>query len=278
LSGEKMSSDSVCLKLKENPKLPLEAEVLSPDIIRGLSRDEIRKLPVFLGNRQYLLSDFFDVEGEKSNRLELHGNLAQVKWIGRGMSGGTVLVHGNAGMHLGGEMKGGSITVNGNAGDWVGAEMTGGFISIRGNAGGQIGAAYRGSLKGMRGGMILIEGTAGMEIGMRMRRGLICIGDRAGDFTGLQMLGGTIILCGRPGLRTGAWMSRGTIVALEPPKLLPTFQYACTYEPGFLLLLLKQLRDLGVPLPEQEWNVPVLRYTGDTSGLGKGEILFRRKN
>jgi formylmethanofuran dehydrogenase subunit B len=272
------STDAVCLKLKENLGLPLEAEVLSPDIISGLDREKILKLPVFLGNRQYQLSDFFDVEGEKSNRLELHGNLAQVKWIGHGMSGGSVVIHGNAGMHLGGEMKGGSITVHGNAGDWLGAEMTGGHISIRGNAGGQVGAAYRGSRKGMRGGMILIDGTAGIEIGMRMRRGLICVREKVGDFAGLQMLGGTMLLCGKPGLRTGAWMSRGTIVSLEPLKLLPTFQYACTYEPGFLLLLLKQLRDLGVPLPTHDWNMPVLRFTGDTSGLGKGEILVCRKN
>jgi hypothetical protein len=62
------------------------------------------------------------------------------------------------------------------------------------------------------------------------------------------------------------------------PKLLPTFQYTCTYEPGFLLVLLKQLRDLGVPLPAHDWNMPVIRFTGDASGLGKGEILVCSKN
>ena len=81
------------------------------------------------------------------------------------------------------------------------------------------------------------------------------------------------MLCGKVGIRTGAWMSRGTIVVLEPIKLLPTFLYACTYEPAFLRILLKLLEDLGVPASGQVWKNGVRRYTGDTSGLGKGEIL-----
>ena len=267
-------ADAVHLRLKEEPKLPLEAEAVSPEVIGVLSRGEIQRLPVFMGKHQYQLRDFFDVEGERSSCLELHGNLAKVKLIGRGMTGGSIVIHGNAGMHLGASMSGGSIVVHGNTTDWLGAEMSGGLIHVHGNSGGQVGAAYRGSRKGMRGGVILIGGTAGIEVAMRMRRGLIWIQGRVGDFAGLQMLGGTLFLGGKVGLRTGAWMSRGTIVALEPLVLLPTFIYACTYEPGFLRLLAKQLRDLGVPILEQGWKNLVKRYTGDTSGLGKGEILI----
>ena len=266
-------TETVCLRLKEEPKLPLEAEVLSPDIISGLSREEALALPVFLGNRQYQLCDFFEVEGEKSRRLELHGNLAKVKLIGHRMTGGSIVVHGDAGMHLGSSMSGGYITVHGNASDWVGAEMRGGQIHIHGNAGGQVGAAYRGSRKGMRGGVILIDGAAGIEIAMRMRRGLIFIQGRVGDFAGLQMIGGTLVLCSKAGIRTGAWMSRGTILSFEPLKLLPTFLYSCTYAPAFLQLLMRQLLDLGMPIRKQGWNGLVKCYRGDSSGLGKGEIL-----
>jgi formylmethanofuran dehydrogenase subunit C len=268
------AAGSICLRLKEKPLMPIEAESLSPDILKGLSQEEIRLLPVHQGNRQYRLSDFFDVEGEKSSCLEMYGNLAQVKWIGRGMTGGSIVIRGNAGMHLGAEMSGGSITVYGNTSDWLGAEMSGGLLRIHGDAGGQVGAAYRGSRKGMRNGAILIDGAAGFEVGMRMRRGLICIQGKVGDFAGLQMLGGTIILCGAAGMRTGAWMSRGTIVALESLKLLPTFQYACTYEPMFLCLLAKHLGNQGISFPDRALNGPVSRYTGDCSGLGKGEILI----
>jgi formylmethanofuran dehydrogenase subunit C len=263
--------------LKEEFKLAVEAEVLSPDAIGELGQEEIRKLPMFLGKRQFSVGDFFQVEGERSRNLEIRGNLAQVKWIGRGMTSGSIKIYGNAGMHLGAALKGGLIKVYGDAADWLGAEMTGGQIHIHGNAGGQAGAAYRGSQKGMRGGVILIDGTAGIEVGMRMRRGLIYIRGRVGDFAGLQMRGGTIFLEGAAGIRTGAWMSRGTIVTLEPLQLLPTFIYACTYKPAFLGLVIKQLSDLGAPISERAWYGFVQRYIGDTSGLAKGEILVCAK-
>jgi formylmethanofuran dehydrogenase subunit C len=273
-SGTGIRMDALFLRLKENLPLPLEAEVISPDVFGKLSQEEIRNLPVLMGNRHYRLSDFFEVEGEKSCCLELQGNLAQVKWIGRGMTAGSIVIRGNAGMHLGAEMTGGAITVFGNTADWLGAEMTGGTIRIHGDAGGQVGAAYRGSRKGMRNGTIVIDGAAGIEVGMRMRRGLICIRGKVGDFAGLQLQGGTIFLGSAAGIRTGAWMSRGTIVALEPIRLLPTFQYACTYDPVFLRLLLKQLPEWGATFSDRGGNGCVRRYTGDISGLGKGEILI----
>src|SRR5487761_1140687 len=163
------------LTLKHEPPVPLEAENISPDVLAPLAHQEIRALPVWLGKRQCRLEEFFEVDGERSDELEILGNAAGVKWIGRGMTRGRITLAGNAGMHLGAYMKGGEIDCGGNASDWVGGEMTGGLIRIRGNAGGQVGAAYRGSLAGMKGGAVLIEGSAGMEIGMRMRRGIIAV-------------------------------------------------------------------------------------------------------
>jgi formylmethanofuran dehydrogenase subunit C len=264
----------IILTLKEQPAVPLEAESISPDVMTTLRHDAIRALPVFLGKRQCRLEDFFEVEGESSDELEIRGDAAKVKWIGRGMSRGRISVQGNAGMHLGAYMKGGAIEVTGNASDWVGAEMTGGFIRIRGNAGGQIGAAYRGSTNGMKEGTILVGGSAGVEVGMRMRRGLIAIRGPARDFTGLQMKGGTIFLLGGAEIRTGAWMVRGTIVSLAPIPLLPTFAYACAYQPTYLRLYAKHLQNLGVTIPVDGKNGTYQRYTGDTSVPGKGEILI----
>src|SRR5215468_3279336 len=144
------------LTLKERPHVPLEAEVLTPDVLAPLRHDEVRALPVVLGKRQRRLDDFFEVEGPGSEELEIRGDAGRVKWIGRGMTRGRVTVEGNAGMHLGAFMKGGAIEVAGDASDWIGAEMTGGLIHVRGSAGGQVGAAYRGSLSGMKGGTILV--------------------------------------------------------------------------------------------------------------------------
>jgi formylmethanofuran dehydrogenase subunit C len=265
---------SVAATLAAELAIPLEAEALSPDVICGLTHAEILALPVFLGNRQRRLGDFFEVDGEKSSSLELFGDLAKVKWIGRGMTQGSIVIHGSAGMHLGASMSGGTIAVEGDAADWLGAEMSGGLIHVRGRAGGQVGAAYRGSTVGMRGGEILIDGDAGIEVGMRMLRGLISIGGQVGDFAGLQMKGGTLFLFGRAGIRAGAWMARGTIVAYEPLKLLPTFLYACTYEPTFVRVYAGHLEKRGVPAPEGGWGGLYRRYTGDTCWLGKGEILI----
>src|SRR5437762_2471910 len=127
--------------------------------------------------------------------------------------------------------------------------MKGGLIRVRGNAGGQVGSAYRGSQKGMRGGTILVEGSAGIEIGMRMRRGLIAIRGPVRDFAGLQMKGGTIVLMSGAEIRTGAWMARGTIISLVPLRLMPTFSYSCVYNPSFVRLYARQLRQFGFMIP-----------------------------
>jgi formylmethanofuran dehydrogenase subunit C len=259
--------------VKERPPVPLEAEVLSPDLVAPLGYDEVRALPVFLGKRQRRLDDYFTVEGAGSDDLEIRGEAGRVKWIGRGMTRGRITIAGNVGMHLGAFMKGGTIEVSGDASDWVGGEMTGGLIRIHGNAGGQIGAAYRGSLVGMRGGAILVEGSAGIEVGMRMRRGLIAVRGPVRDFAGLQMKGGTIVLMGGAELRTGAWMVRGTIVSLVPIPLLPTFSYACRYNPTFLRVYARHLESLGFSIPHGDQDGTYERYTGDTSVPGKGEIL-----
>jgi formylmethanofuran dehydrogenase subunit C len=264
---------STTLTLKEQLPIPLEAEVLSPDVIAPLGHDEVRALPVFLGKRQYRLDDFFDVQGAGSDELVVRGEAGKVKWIGRGMTRGRITVIGNVGMHLGAFMKGGTIEVSGHASDWVGGEMSGGLIRIGGNAGGQIGAAYRGSLSGMKGGTILIEGSAGIEIGMRMKRGLIAVRGPVRDFAGLQMKGGTIVLMGGAEIRTGAWMVRGTIISLTPLQLLPTFLSACRYNPTFLRVYARHLQPLGFSIPCDDQDGAYQRYTGDTSVPGKGEIL-----
>src|SRR5689334_24983739 len=107
------------LTLKDQPHVPLEAEVLSPDRLAGLSNEAVRALPVHLGKRTLRLDELFTVEGDGSDELEIRGDLTKVKWVGKGMTRGRVTVAGNVGMHLGAHMKGGAIEVRGNAGDWV---------------------------------------------------------------------------------------------------------------------------------------------------------------
>jgi len=262
----------ITLNLKREPLVPLEAEVISPDILGGLANSEIRALTVYHGKRQLPLGEFFDVDGEKSDDVVLHGGLQKVRWIGRQMTRGSITIHGPVGMHLGASMRGGRIEVFGPASDWVGAEMRNGFIHVHGDAGGQVGAAYRGALRGMRDGVILVDGSAGLEVGMRMRRGLIVVGGPARDFAGLQMKGGTIVLLSGAEIRTGAWMTRGTIISLKPLQMMPTFARSTTTSPLFLRLLARQLRPHGIHLPAGE-DARYRFYSGDNSVSDKGEIL-----
>lgn len=264
---------TVTLHLKQAPAVPLEAEVLSPDTMAELSNSEIRALTIYHGKRQVPLEDFFDVDGERSDDLVLHGDLKKVRWIGRAMSRGSVTVHGGVGMHLGAYMKGGEIEIHGDASDWIGAEMKNGFIRVHGNAGGQIGAAYRGSLAGMKNGTIIVDGSAGLEVGMRMRRGTIILGGPARDFTGLQMKGGTIVLMQGAEIRTGAWMNRGTIISMKPVKMMPTFAYSNDSNPTFLNVYARQLKQWGIDLPFAASAGTYQTYAGDLAVPGKGEIL-----
>ena len=102
----------ITLTLKEQPEVPLEAEVLSPDVMAPLTNGAIRALPVYLGKRQSRVDDFFTVEGEASDELEIRGDARKVKWIGRAMTRGRITIVCNAGMHLAAYMKVGTIEVS----------------------------------------------------------------------------------------------------------------------------------------------------------------------
>lgn len=265
---------TITLTLKEQPTVPLEAEAICPDAFVAMSHDEVCGSVLYHGKRRCRVDDFFDVQGERSDQLKIHGDLKKVRLIGRAMSRGTIHIQGNVGMHLGAHMSGGQIEVSGDASDWIGAEMKDGFIRIRGNAGGQVGAAYRGSLAGMRGGTIIVDGSAALEVGMRMRRGTIVVGGVVRDFAGLQMKGGTIVMLSGGEIRTGAWMNRGTIISLKPIHLMPTFRYSSDFNPTFLNVYAKHLSTLGVAIPFDAGEGSYSRYCGDTSVPGKGEILI----
>jgi formylmethanofuran dehydrogenase subunit C len=265
---------SLKLILHTAPEVPLEAEVISPGRLSGLSVAEIAAAPVQHGNRDAKLGDFFRVTGKTDGEIRVEGDLSRVKLIGAGMTGGRIVIEGHAGMHLGAGMAGGEIVVEGNAADWVGPEMSGGRIVVKGNAGHLAGAAVRGSHVGITGGEIIIHGSAGNETGSGMRRGLIAIGGDTGDFTGVNMLAGTIVVLGRLGLRSGAGMKRGSILSLHDAEILPTFSFACTYRPGFVRIYLAYLESLGLPISDAQLSGRYRRYSGDAVEANRGEILL----
>jgi formylmethanofuran dehydrogenase subunit C len=263
------------LSLHTLPQVPLEAETISPDMLLGKSADEVEALPVFHGNNEMKLGDFFNVKLQSdSDTVEVEGDLSKVKLLGNGMSSGRLVIHGNVGAHLGAGITGGEIFVEGNAADWAGREMSGGRIVIKGNAGHMLGSAVRGATVGMLGGEILVHGSAGNEIGHGMRRGLIAIGKNSGDFTGVNMKAGTIVVMGQLGQRPGAGLRRGTIVSMESAELLPTFTYDCVYRPTFLTPYLLHLRKTGFDIADEVITGNYERWSGDSIELNRGEILL----
>lgn len=259
--------------LKQPLQVPLECDELTPNQLANQSLSDINSLIAFCGRRQKQIHEIFDVSGDDSSQLEFHGDMTKFRGIGRRMSSGQITVHGSTGMHCGAEMTGGQITVDGSADDWLGAEMKNGTIVVRGNAGKGVGAAYLASASGMKNGTIIIHGDADQEVGRKMRRGTIVVRGKAGDLAGLQMIGGTIILKEAIGDHIGAWMKKGTIVCLQAPITNDFFSECCEYNPAFLSIYAKHFQQYDVTLPMLNSKGRWLRYSGDASREGHGELL-----
>jgi len=242
----------------------VEAECISPDIFAEKNLEEIGSLKLWEGNRERSLSDLFDLEGDGSVTpekltIQVFGDAHKVRRIGAGMSSGEIVIHRDAGIHLGEEMRGGKVTVCGNADSWTGAMMKDGVIEVKGNAGDYVGAAYRGSVKGMRGGAIIIHGNAGNELGCFMRKGLIKVHGSVGQFVGMHMKNGTIFVEGNSEGRAGAEMTGGKIVVCgNVPSVLPTFSIDSVKS--------------KVKINGEEATGPFYLFIGDTTEEGEGKL------
>ena len=247
---------TITLRPKKAFDIPVEAEIISPDKLAGLSLAQIGSLEAWQGNRTNKLSDLFSVEGDdvpvkpEETTVRLEGDFSRVKRIAENMNEGTVEACGDVGMRAGSGMKGGLLRVRGNADDWLGREMRGGKIVVDGNAGNYVGAGYRGEKCGMRGGEMEISGQAGAYLGEHMCGGSIKVGGDAGDFPGSANQGGTIIIGGGTYL-PGAEMTKGSITIKGMVEMLPSYQK------------MEQVMIEGANFQ---------KYIGDLVENGKGEI------
>ena len=264
---------TLALSLREQPAVPLEAEVLCPDCLVSATREEIKALPVWHGNERTRVGEFFAVSGGGDD-VRVEGDLSRVKFVGAGMTAGRLTVAGDLGMHAGAGMRGGELHVEGDAGDWAGAGMRGGTLVVRGSAGRQLGGVYPGERAGMRGGEIVVHGDAGAQAGAGLRRGLIAVAGRVGEAAGLRMVAGTIVALGGVGRRAGAGMRRGSIVTMTPATPLATFVFSSVYRPPFLRLYLRRLRALGLAVSDEQLAGRYVRWCGDGLELRRGEILI----
>ncbi len=279
LSEEKSGSkDDIILRLKEQSTIPIDAENICPDIFAKCSYREIVELPVHYGRRKARLGDLFNIDGEKSDRIIIEGDVGNVKKIGSKMSHGQIFIEGDAGMYVGTAMSGGRIHIRGNAADKAGLSMQGGRLWIKGNAGHQIGAARPGENRGVNRGVIFIEGNTGQELGACMRRGLIAVLGDVGEFAGAKMIAGSLLAFGHLGRRAGAGMKRGSIISFGTSEpLLPTYYYEALLQPVYIRILLKFLKEQGLQFDPELFDRSFQRYSGDINAIGKGEILLNVK-
>lgn len=273
---------TIVLTPKGFSNIPIEADVISPDVFAGKTLQEIRNLHIYYGNEELPMKEYIHAQGKVAEKPEeqlivIDGDARHIKQIGTRMTAGRIVVQGYAGMHLGAQMSGGDITVTGNALDWAGAEMKGGIIRVLGDAGNLLGGAYRGSSEGMTGGCIVVTGNAGSEAASFMRRGMVVVMGDTGDFTGVHMNGGEIFIFGKPGKRLGAQAkgNGGFIACLNGiDEMLPTYRFDTTYTPTFMRLYMKQLYEkLGITSAPQFIDKPMRRYRGDLAVGGNSEIL-----
>jgi formylmethanofuran dehydrogenase subunit C len=249
-------------------QFPVMAECVNPSVSQGKTPDEIASLSVWEGNKQKKLGDLFKVEEDKagSPNITINGDVGEVRRIGMGMKDGEIVIHGDAGMHLGAKMAGGKITVHGDVGGWAGAEMKGGVIEIHGNAGDYLASSYRGSSVGMHGGKIIVHGNIGSDSAVFMHGGTIKIFGCAGHFLGFRMHDGTIYVEKDAGTRVGACMTGGKIIVagfLE--EVMPTFTID-SVKPK-------------VKVEETETiSGPFLVFLGDLAENGRGKLFVSDVN
>lgn len=265
------------LSLRPEVKQRVDLSGITPERLLGSTQAQIGKIRVPVGPKKQSLNKLFKIEGSprSADEIVLRGIKGQVDFIGRGMAGGRLVVHGTVGDFFGYEMHGGTLSVRGDTGRWAGRGMRGGFLEIHGNAGDYLAAAFPGDVHGMREGVIHVRGNVGERACERMRRGIVVIDGDTGNYCGYKMLAGTIIVQGEAGEFTGTAMKRGTILLAEEPAGLPaTFNECGPYEPAFLALLYRSLAKASRHLKYlSDWPSEVVRIAGDTAVSGKGEIL-----
>ena len=267
-------SETISLVFRDGGYRVIDLDEVTADRLAELSEPAIAALPIRVDGRAAQLGDVFRVHGSGVAHVRVEGDLRCCHGLGAGTRGGEMLILGDVGHRVGAAMDGGAITVRGNVGNDAGLAMSGGTLRVAGAAGDRVAAALPGASKGMTGGEVIVEGDVGADAAARVRRGLVLVGGNTGPGPGRSMIAGTVVVFGRVGAHPVEGNKRGSLVALGPVDVPSTYTYACTYEPGFIRLLLTHVsRCHGLAIPPGALDGSYRRYCGDVGGIGKGEIL-----
>lgn len=263
---------ALTLTLKTHPRQRIDCSPLTPDKLSGKSATEIGAIELQCGKRKLRAEALFDIAGDDTNDIVIGNGCGKLDYIGHGMQGGRITVHGGAGSYLGFQMKKGEIVLHGDAGAYAASGISGGGLHIHGNVGDFLASAIPGDRKGMKGGLVIVTGNAGDRVGDQMRRGIVLIEGNVGAYCASRMLAGTICVMGTVGDYVGYGMRRGTLLLFSTPKLHATLQDCGTHTLPFLKLMFKSFGGLPSRFATLNMN-RVQRYAGDLANDGKGEIL-----
>jgi formylmethanofuran dehydrogenase subunit C len=262
------------LKLRAEPDQRLDLSGVTPQAVARLDEAGIAALTIGTGKARLTVGDVFRITKGEAAEIRFAGGSSRFDHIGAGLTGGRIIVEGEAGAYAGRRMSGGELRIAGSAGPYAGSGMSGGLVHIGGDAGDCLGAPKLGELAGMTGGTIVVAGRAGARAGDRMRRGLIAIGGDAGDFPASRMIAGTVAILGDCGRLPGYMMKRGTLMlGGEASAWTPTFGESGVLELAVLRLLVRELKTLLPTGRLAGFEGPVQRLAGDLAALGKGEII-----
>lgn len=260
---------SINLFMTKETSIPIEFDNILPELLYDKSSDEIKKSIIYRGNREYELSEYFDVEvtGECENAddcsINIEGNLSRVKRIGYSMGAGKIIANSSVDFHVGACMSGGYILVMGDAESYAGREMTGGILEITGNVKEFCGSSYAGEWRGMSGGKIIVHKNAGKQLADYMIKGNIHIKGGCDILSGVHMAGGFIQIDGNVGQWFGGQMKKGTIVLnSKVNEILPGF---------------KEEEIIHNPLIEGKYFFGKYKlYSGDRAVNGKGKVWIKQ--
>lgn len=202
------ASDTLVFDLTHLIDGDVDASGLRLDGLKHLNIDQIKsqRLPMTSGSVE--VGELFSVERRPRQFDDVDQPL---DWS---LSGDLSRFHGLFKEHWIGRVR-----VDGNVGDFCCACMSGGRVIIKGNAGNQAGGPFGSRGTGMNGGQLEIHGDAGHLAGHRMRRGELRIAGNAGDQLAAWQIAGTIWVDGHAGSQIAFGMRRGTIVFKNVAKL-----------------------------------------------------------
>ncbi len=263
-------------KIKFNGTLNLKN--LSELNYTKININSINKINLLYKNKKISLKEIFDLKitqnSSPENIFEIYGCNSFCNYLGFNLKKDIFNVHSDLGSYTGLKMAGGTININGSVKDFLGAEMTGGFINVNKNARDHVGSSLYGKKLGMNGGEILINGDSRNYTASNMRRGIIIIKGSCGNFTSFKMISGNVLIYKTVGENFGISMKRGSIFLMTPLKKIKTnFTYSGQVQSNFFCFLGNYLqKKFSINFK----SFTFIRYFGDRSVNGIGEILFKK--